>query len=86
MFVGDIGGKSILWRDFDIRKLSIYLPDLIKECLNAWSDVGTTNVASYDDAVSQTTWSNKLILIENKSCYRKHLAVHRNIKYRRFDI
>ena len=72
MFLGNIGGKSILYCNFDTRKLPIYL---YKECLDAWSDVSTTSVVSYDDVVNQTIWNNKFILIENKSCYVKHLVV-----------
>ena len=79
-FLGDIGGKSILCCNFDTRKLPIYLPDFYEECLDAWSDVGTTSVVSYDDVVNQTIWNNKFILIENKSCYIKHLAVHGIVK------
>jgi len=79
-FLGDIGGKSILCCNFDTCKLPIYLPDFYKECLDAWSYVSTTNVVSYDDVVNQTIWNNKFILIENKSGYIKHLAVHRIVK------
>ena len=76
MYVCDIGGKFILRCNFDTHKLPIYLPDFYKECLYAWSDVSTTSVVSYDDVVNQTIWNNKFILIKNKSCYAKHLAVH----------
>ena len=72
--LGDIGRKSILCCNFDTRKLPIYLPDFYKECLDAWSDVST--YVSYDNVVNQTIWNNKFILIENKSCYIKHVAVH----------
>ena len=75
-FLGDIGGKSILCCNFDIRKLPIYLPDFYKECLDAWSDVSTTSVVSYDDVVNPTIWNKKFILIENESCYVRHLAVN----------
>ena len=50
--------------------------------LDAWSDVCTTSVVSYDDVVNQTIWNNKFIFIENKSCYIKHLAVHGIVKIR----
>ena len=79
-FLGNIGGKSILYCNFDSRKLPIYLPDFYKECLDAWSDVSTTSVVSYDDVVNQTIWNNEFILIENKSCYVKHLAVNGIVK------
>ena len=75
MFLGDIGGKSIL-----CCKLPIYLLDFHKECLDAWSVVSTTNVISYDDVVNPTTWNNRCILIENKFCYIKHLAVRGIVK------
>ena len=79
-FLGNIGGKSILYCNFDTRKLPIYLPDFYKESLDAWSYVSTTSVVSYDDVVNQTIWNNKFILIENKSCYVKHLAVNGIVK------
>ena len=79
MFFGDTGGKSILYCNFHTREIPIYLPDFYKECLDAWSYVSTTNV-SYDDVVNQTMWNNKFILIENNSCYIKHLAVHGIVK------
>ena len=79
-FLGDTGGKSILCCNFDTRKLPIYLPDFYKECLDAWSYVSTTNVVSCHDVVNQTIWNNKLILIENKSCYIKPLVVHGIVK------
>ena len=79
-FLGNIGGKSILYCNFDTRKLPIQLPDFYKECLDAWSDVSTTKVVSYDDVVNQTIWNNKFILIENKWCYVKHLAVNGIVK------
>ena len=53
-FLGDIGGKFILCCNFDTRKLPIYLLDFYKECLDAWSDINTSNVISYDDVVNQT--------------------------------
>ena len=79
-FLGDIGGRSILCCNFDTRKLPIYLPDFYKECLDARSDVSATSVVSYDDVVNQTIWNDKFILIENKSCYIEHLAVHGIVK------
>jgi len=79
-FLGEIGGKSILCCNFDTRKLPIYLPDFYKGCLDAWSAVSTSSVVTHNDVVNQTIWNNKFILIENKSCYIKHLAVHGIVK------
>ena len=79
-FLGDIGGKFNLCCNFDTRKLPIYLPDFYKECLDAWSDINTSSVVSYDDVVNQNVWDNKFILIENKSCYIKHLVAHGIVK------
>ena len=41
--VGDIGGNFILCCNFDTCKLPIYVPDFYIECLNAWSDINTSN-------------------------------------------
>ena len=79
-FLGDIGGKFILCCNFDTRKLPIYLPDFYKECLDAWSDINTSKVVSYDDVVNQTIWNNKFILVESRSRYIKHLVVHGIVK------
>ena len=79
-FLGDIGGKFILCCNFDTRKLPIDLMDFYKDCLNAWSDINTSNVVSNDDVVNQTIWNNKFILIESKSCYRKHLVAYGIVK------
>ena len=79
MFLGDIGRKCIFRCNFGTCKLPIHLPNFYKECLDAWSVV-STSVVSYDDVVNQTIWNNKFILIENKSCSVKHLAVHGIVK------
>ena len=42
--------------------------------------MNTRSVVSYDEVVNQTMWYNNFILIENKSCYVKHLAVHGIVK------
>ena len=73
-FLGEVGGKFILHCNFGTRKLPIYLPDFYKECLEAWSDLNTTNVVSYDDVMNQTIWNNKHILIEKRSCFIKCLV------------
>ena len=76
-FLCDIGGKFILCCNFDTRKLPVYLPDFYKECLDAWSDINTSKVVSYDDVVNQTIWNNKFILIaiESRSCYIKRSSM-----------
>ena len=86
-FLGDIGGKFILCCNFDTRKLPLNLHTAHKftyrtstKCLDAWSDINTSNVVSYDDVVNQTVWNNKFILIESKSCYIKHLVAHGIVK------
>ena len=48
-FSGEVGGKFVLYCNFDTRKLPIYFPDFYKECLEAWSDLNTTTVVSYHD-------------------------------------
>ena len=85
-FLGEVGGKFILHCNFDTRKLPIYLPDFYKECLEAWSDLNTTNVVSYDDVMNQTIWNNKHILIEKRSRFIKCLVDNGIYKNRRLDI
>ena len=44
--LGKVGGKFILYCNFDTCKLPIYLPNFYKECLDAWSVLNTTKVTS----------------------------------------
>ena len=79
-FLGEVGRKFSLRCNSDTRRLPIYLPDFFKECLEAWSDLNTTNVVSYDDVVNQIIWNNRHILIEKKSCFIKYVIDHGIVK------
>ena len=72
--------ENIFYAAFLILVNCLFIYRTFTECLDAWSDVRTARIVSYDDVVNQTMWNNKFILIENKSCYVKHMAVHGIVK------
>ena len=74
IFLGEVGGKFILYCNFDTRKLPIYLPDFYKECLDAWSELNQIKVVSYEDVVNQIIWNNKYILSGSKSSFIRYLV------------
>ena len=59
--------------DFDTRKLPAYIPAFYKECLDAWSNLKTSNVFSYEDVIDQIIWNNKNIVVDKQSLFEKHL-------------
>ena len=64
-FLCHVGRKFILFCDFDTRKLLAYIPTFYKECLDAWSELKTSNVVSYEDVIDQIIWNNKILLLTN---------------------
>ena len=43
-FLYNVGGKFILFCDFDICEFPAYIPAFYKECLDAWSELKNSNV------------------------------------------
>ena len=73
-YLEKVGGKLILYCQFDTRKLPISLPIFFyKDCLNAWSSLTTKEVDSYEDVMNQVIWNNKRILSQGKSLYQAFL-------------
>ena len=72
-FLYNVGGKFILFCDFDTRKLPAYIPAFYKECLDAWSNLKNSNVVSYEDVIDQIIWNNKNIDVDKQSLFEKHL-------------
>jgi len=64
-FLCNVGRKFILFCDFDTRKLPAYIPAFYKECLDAWSELKTSNVVSYENVIDQIIWNNKKLLLTN---------------------
>ena len=72
-FLCNVGGKFILFCNFDTRKLPVYIPAFYKECLDAWSELKNSNVVSYEDVIDQIIWNNKNIVVDKQSLFEKHL-------------
>jgi len=72
-FFGNIGGKLILFCDFETSKLPVHLPIFYKECLEAFRNLKKSKVATYEDVVDQIIWNNRNIVIHGKSLFEKHL-------------
>ena len=72
-FFGNIGGKLILYCDFETSKLPVHLPIFYKECLEAFRNLKKSKVATYEDVVDQIIWNNRNIVMHGKSLFEKHL-------------
>jgi len=79
-FLCNVGRKFILFCDFDTRKLPAYIPAFYKECLDAWSELKTSNVVSYEDVIDQIIWNNKNIVVDKQSLFEKHLFCQGTVK------
>ena len=72
-FLCNVGGKFILFCNFDTCKLRAYIPAFYKECLGAFSELKNSNVISYEDVINQIIWNNKNIVVDKQSLFEKHL-------------
>ena len=72
-FLCNVGGKFILFCNFDTRKLPVYIPAFYKESLDAWSELKNSNVVCYEDVIDQIIWNNKNIVVDKQSLFEKHL-------------
>ena len=64
-FLQGVGGKLVLSCNFNSRKLPIYIPAFYKECFDAWSELTSTSVNSYDEVINQVIWNNKNIIVQS---------------------
>ena len=71
-FLCNVGGKFILFCNFDTCKLPVNLPAFCKEYLEAWSELKNSKVVSYEDVIDQIIWNNKNI-VDKQSLFEKHL-------------
>ena len=72
-FLQGVGGKFILFCNFDTRKLPIHIPIFYRECLEAWSKLVSSTVNTYDDIVNQIIWNNKNIVVQKASVFEHRL-------------
>ena len=68
-----IGGRFVLYCNFDTSYLKIQLPAYYKECLDAWSELNGKKPSSSQDALNEIIWNNKFLCIGKMSLYRKDL-------------
>ena len=79
-FLCNVGGKFILFCNFDTHKLPAYIPAFYKECLDAWLELKNWNVVSYEDVINQIIWNNKNIVVDKQSLFKKHLFCQGMVK------
>ena len=77
---GNIGGKLILFCDFETSKLPVHLPIFYKECLEAFRNLKKSKVATYGDVVDQIIWNNRNIVIHGKSLFEKQMRGYSVLK------
>ena len=68
-----IGGRFVLYCNFDTSKLKIQFPAYYKECFDVWSELNGKKPSSSQDVVNEIIWNNKFFCIEKMSLYRKDL-------------
>ena len=68
-FLQGVGGKFILFCNFNTRKLTIHIPIFYRECLEAWSKLVSSTVNTYDDIVNQIISNNKNIVVQKASIF-----------------
>ena len=79
-FLCNVGGKFILFCNFDTRKLPVYIPAFYKECLEAWSELKNSKVVSYEHVIDQIIWNNKNIVVDKQSLSKSICFVRELLK------
>ena len=65
-----VGGRFLLYCNFDTAKLKISLPPYYKECLDAWSELKGKIPGSSYEAINEIIWNNRYLCIDKMSIYR----------------
>ena len=65
-----VGGRFLLYCNFDIAKLKVSLPAFYKECLNVWTELNGKTPGSFHEVINEIIWNNKFICIGRMSVYR----------------
>ena len=69
-----IGGRFILYCNFDTAKLRVPLPAYCKECLDAWSELNNIMPSSSHEVVNEIIWNNRFLYIDRMSMYRSDVV------------
>ena len=65
-----VGGRFLLYCNFETAKLKISLPAYYKECLDAWSELNRKTPNSSHEVINEIIWNNRLLCIDKMSIYR----------------
>ena len=65
-----VGGRFLLYCNFDTAKLKISLPAYYKECLDAWSELNRITPSSTHEVINEIIWNNRFLCIDKMSIYR----------------
>ena len=71
-----VGGRFLLYSNFDTAKLKICLPAYYKECLDAWSELNRKTPNSSHEVINEITWSNRFLCIDKMSKYRDDIRLN----------
>ena len=72
-YLKKVGGKFLLYCNFNYTKLPIILPEFYKECVVAWTLLSEDNPSSSSEIANQVIWNNQFICIGSKSIYNSRL-------------
>ena len=65
-----VGGRFLLYCNFDTAKLKISLSAYYKECLDAWSELNRITSSSTHEVINEIIWNNRFLCIDKMSIYR----------------
>ena len=76
-----VGGRFLLYCNFDMAKLKTSSPAYYKECLDAWSKLNRKTPSSSHEVINEIIWNNRFICIDKiariKLIYRIELQIAR---------
>ena len=65
-----VGGRFLLYCNFDTAFLRISLPAYYKESLDAWSELYRKTPSSSREVINEIIWNNRFLCIDKMSIYR----------------
>ena len=65
-----VGGRFLLYCNFDTAFLKISLPAYYKECLDAWSELNRKTPSFSHEVINEIIWNNRFLCIDKMSIYR----------------
>ena len=77
--LSSVGGRFLLYCNFDTAKLKISLPAYYKECLDAWFELNRITPSSTHEVINEIIW-NRFLCIDKMSIYRGDMIKLRFLK------